>query len=200
MIAGLVLAAGLGRRMGTVKPLVDVGGTPSLARVLSTIDEAGVPFVVVVLGHEAERIRSEVDVRGGHVVENPSPERGMASSLALGLDALPADADGVLVFHADMPFLQPETVRAVLRAAEQGPEIAAPRWNGTRGFPVFFRRSQWNELRSTLRGDAGGRSLIARHPERLRAVDVEDPGCVRDIDRPDDLTPQEEAPCCATSA
>jgi molybdenum cofactor cytidylyltransferase len=123
------------------------------------------------------------------IVENPSPERGMASSLALGLDALPADADGVLVFHADMPYLRPETVRALVRAAAQGPEIVAPRWNGTRGGS--------SEARSI---GCGGRSLIARHPERLRVVDVEDPGCVRDIDRPDDLTPQEEAPCCATSA
>lgn len=198
MIAGLVLAAGLGQRMGAVKPLVDVDGVPSLGRVLATLDESGMQFVAVVLGNDAERIRSEVDLRGRLVVVNPSPERGMASSLALGLAALPADAEGVLVFHADMPFLRSTTVRAVLLAAAEA-EIAAPSWNGVRGFPVFFHRRQWEELRSTLHGDAGGKSFIRRHPDRLQTVEVEDPGCVRDIDRPDDLTPQKETPCCATS-
>ncbi len=198
MIAGLVLAAGLGRRMGAVKPLIDVGGAPSLGRVLATLDESGIEFVAVVVGDDAERIRSEVDLERRLVVVNPSPERGMASSLALGLAALPADAEGVLVFHADMPFVQSATVRAVLRLAAEA-EIAAPCWQGVRGFPVFFRRSQWNGLRASLHGDTGGKSFIRRHPNRLGTVEVEDPGCVRDIDRPDDLPQRKEAPCRATS-
>ena len=198
MIAGLVLAAGLGRRMGTVKPLIRIDGTPVLCRVLATLDASGIRPVAVVLGRDAERIRREVDLAGRLVVVNPSPERGMASSLALGLAALPDDAEGVVILHADMPFLQPTTVRAVLRLATEA-DIAAPCWQGVRGFPVFFRRSQWDGLRASLHGDAGGRAFIRRHADRLQTVQVEDPGCVRDIDRPDDLTPQKEAPCCATS-
>jgi molybdenum cofactor cytidylyltransferase len=197
MIAGLVLAAGLGRRMGSVKPLIDIDGAPSLGRVLATLDASGIRLVAVVLGKDAERIRREVDLGGRLVVLNPSPERGMASSLALGLSALPADAEGVAILHADMPYLQPTTVRAVLRLAAEA-EIAAPCWQGVRGFPVFFRRSQWDGLRASLHGDTGGKDFIRRHADRLRTVEVEDPGCVRDIDRPGDLTTQEEASCCAT--
>ncbi len=198
MIAGLVLAAGLGRRMGAIKPLVDIDGAPSLGRVLTTLDAAGIGLVAVVLGKDAERIQREVDLGQRLVIENPSPERGMASSLALGLAALPADAEGVVIVHADMPFLQSTTVRAVLRLAAEA-EIAAPCWQGVRGFPVFFRRSQWDGLRASLHGDTGGKSFIRRHPDRLRTVEVDDPGCVRDIDRPDDLAPKKETPCCATS-
>jgi molybdenum cofactor cytidylyltransferase len=197
MIAGLVLAAGLGRRMGSVKPLINIDGAPSLGRVLATLDASGIRCVAVVLGKDVERIRREVDLTGRRVVLNPSPERGMASSLALGLSALPAEAEGVVIVHADMPFLQPATVRAVLRLAAEA-EIAAPCWQGVRGFPVFFRRSQWDGLRASLHGDTGGRDFIRRHADRLRTVEVEDPGCVRDIDRPGDLTTQEEASCCAT--
>ncbi|MEN6369548.1 MAG: nucleotidyltransferase family protein [Thermotogota bacterium] len=197
MIAGLVLAAGLGRRMGAVKPLINVNGTPSLGRVLSTIDDAGIRSVVVVLGRDAERIRSAVNLAGRLVVVNPSPERGMASSLTLGISALPPGAEGVLVFHADMPFLQSATVRAVSRTGEEA-AIAAPSWKGIRGFPVFFRRDQWDELRSTLRGDTGGKAFLQGHPDRLRTVEVEDPGCVRDIDCPNDLARQEEISCSGT--
>ncbi len=198
MIAGIVLAAGLGRRMGAVKPLVAIEGVPSLGRVLATLDEAGVPLVLVVLGREAGAIRRAVDLHGRRVVVNPLPERGMASSLALGLAALPGDTEGALVFHADMPFVRPGTIRAVLRVAAEGAQIAAPYWNGCRGFPVFFRRSQWDELRATLHGDSGGKRFLACHPDRLRTVDVDDPGCIRDIDRPGDLGSPKEATRCAT--
>ncbi|MDD4903026.1 MAG: nucleotidyltransferase family protein [Candidatus Bipolaricaulis sp.] len=197
MIAGIVLAAGQGRRMGAVKPLIDIDGVPSLGRVLATLDEAAVPLVLVVLGREAGPIRRAVDLRNRRVVVNPLPERGMASSLALGLDALPTDAEGALVFHADMPFVRPETIHAVLHAAAEGAEIAAPCWKGRRGFPVFFRHSQWDELRETLHGDRGGRRFIENHPDRLRTVDVDDPGCIRDIDRPADLPSPKEASRCA---
>jgi CTP:molybdopterin cytidylyltransferase MocA len=200
MIAALVLAAGLGTRMRASKPLLDVGGTPSLARVLTAIDGADVDHVIVVLGRDADLIANRVDLSRTHVVRNGEPEAGLASSLALGLTALPPSSSGVLVFHADMPFIQSATVRAVRRLAEDGARIAAPRFGELRGFPVYFSRACLAPLAETLSGDSGGRRFIERNPHCLELVDVSDSGCIRDLDSPEDLTPCEKEATWTTCA
>ena len=200
MIAALVLAAGLGTRMRASKPLLDVGGVPSLARVLAAIDGAGIDHVIVVLGRDADLIANRIDLSRTHVVRNTEPEAGLASSLALGLTALPPSSSGVLVFHADMPFIQSATVRAVRRLAEDGARIAAPRFGELRGFPVYFSRACLAPLGAALSGDSGGRRFIERNPRCLELVDVSDSGCVRDLDSPEDLTPCEKEATWTTCA
>lgn len=188
MIEAIVLAAGLGTRMGQAKPLLLVDGEPALARVLRRIRDAGLAHPIVVLGApSARRIEEAVDLTDAAVVLNECPEAGMSRSLRLGLAAVSGEAKGALVFHADMPFVATETVQAVARAADGGAEIAAPRFRGQRGFPVFFRQACFPELRTSLVGDAGGRSYLETHRDELVCVDVDDPGCIHDIDRPADL-------------
>jgi molybdenum cofactor cytidylyltransferase len=177
--------------MGAVKPLLDIDGRPSLTCVLDAIDEAAIPEVVVVLGHDADRIRARVDLDRRRVVRNAEPQRGLSTSLALGLAAVPAACSGVLVFHADMPFIQPSTVRAVRSLAESGAVLAAPRLGEARGFPVYFARECFASLSRELSGDTGGRGYIERHSDVLRLVDVVDLGCLRDIDRAQDLVATE---------
>lgn len=200
MIVALVLAAGLGTRMRASKPLLDVGGTPSLARVLAAIDGAGIDHVIVVLGRDAVLIANRIDLSRTHVVRNTEPEAGLASSLALGLTALPPSSSGVLVFHADMPFIQSATVRAVRRLAEDGARIAAPRFGELRGFPVYFSRACLAPLGAALSGDSGGRRFIERNPRCLELVDVSDSGCIWDLDSPEDLTPRKEEETWTTCA
>jgi molybdenum cofactor cytidylyltransferase len=199
VIAAIVLAAGLGRRMGAIKPLLEIDGEPLLTRVLHAIDAAGVDRTIVVLGRSATQIRSRVDLSLHQVVVNSTPELGLSSSLRLGIAELPADADGVLVFHADMPYVSPATIRAVRLAAVRGARVSAPRYRGVRGFPVYFARSCFSELLDGLCGDAGGRELLEEHPEWVELVDVEDPGSIRDLDRPTDLISPQKETSCATS-
>jgi len=187
MIAAIVLAAGLGSRMGAVKPLLNIDGEPALGRALAGLRGAGLSDIIVVLGRSAEEVRAAVDLDRCRVVLNDAPEQGMSTSLALGLDAVPAGALGALVLHADMPFVLPDTITAVVDAAAAGAGIVAPTHKGQRGFPVFFRRDAFAELRRSLVGDAGGRAYIACHEDELVLVEVDDPGCVRDLDRPADL-------------
>jgi len=200
VIAALVLAAGLGTRMGASKPLLDIGGRPSLRCVLDAIAAAGVSEVVVVLGCDADRILACVDLTRSHVVRNPAPERGLSSSLALGLAAIPASCTGALVFHADMPFVRSSTVRAVAGLAGEGAVLAAPCFGRQRGFPVYFARECFASLAAELSGDEGGRSYLDRRQDALRLVDVADPGCVRDVDRPSDLVATEGSVHWTTSA
>ena len=200
MIAALVLAAGLGTRMRASKPLLDVGGVPSLARVLAAIDGADIDHVIVVLGRDADLIAERVDLSRAHIVHNLEPENGLASSMALGLAALPPSSTGVLVFHADMPFIRSATVHAVRRLAEDGARIAAPRCGELRGFPVYFSRACIIPLTAALSGDSGGRRFIERNPGCLDLVDVSDSGCIRDLDSPEDLTPCEKEATWTTCA
>ncbi len=198
MIDAVVLAAGRSTRMGAAKPLLPIDGVPALARVLDTIDEAGIRAPIVVLGGHADAAAAAIGLDDCRVIENDAPEKGMARSLRLGLDAISNDSDGVLVFHADMPFVASDTVRAVVAAAEEGAVLAAPYHEGQRGFPVFFRRDRLPALRAALSGDRGGREYLAAHRDELVRIDVDDPGATFDLDRPTDVVAWEEVRRCCT--
>ncbi|GAG27027.1 unnamed protein product, partial [marine sediment metagenome] len=175
MIEAMVLAAGLATRMGEIKPLTLVNGEAALVTILRRIRTAGISRPIVVLGsRSAQRIEKAVDLTECIVVLNDEPEAGMSRSLRLGLDAVSPEATGVLIFHADMPFVRPETIRAVLHAAERGAQIAAPIHQARRGFPAFFHRTCFAELRESLSGDAGGRAYIEAHHEDLVSIAVDD--------------------------
>jgi len=197
MIQPIVLAAGLGTRMGAIKALLPIGGRPALAVVLGTIRNAGLRSPIVVLGHAAAEIRQVVALNGCEVIVNAHPELGLSGSMKLGLNAIQEDATGILVFHVDMPYLASSTVRALLQAVDKGASLAAPFCGGKRGFPVYFDRSLFAALNDSLQGDSGGRSFLGQHSEDLIRVVVNDPGCVFDIDRPSDLKAWKGEPQCA---
>lgn len=187
MIGAIILAGGEGRRMGAVKPLLKIDGVPALARVIGALRAAGVEEIIVVLGHAADQVRSGVDLPGCRVVVNPDYKSGMASSLRAGIAALPPGATGLLILHADMPYISPGTIAAVTAAARSGARIAAPVYRGKRGFPVYIDRACFPGLIATLVGNVGARVYIAAHPEDLVEIPVEDPGAVTDLDTPEDL-------------
>lgn len=200
MIDAIVLAAGFGRRMGQVKPLIPVDGRPALTLILERLREAGIARPIVVLGHEADRIAAAVDLALARVVRNSDPSRGLSSSLRLGLASVSPDAIGTLILHADMPTVTVETLRTVVRAAEQGASLAAPTYNDVRGFPVFLHRSHFAGLARSLGGDTGAKEYLRTHTDELVRINVDDPGCLLDFDRPEDLRRlTERGTSCATS-
>ena len=197
MIQPIVLAAGLGTRMGAIKPLLPIDGLPALAVVLRTIENANLHAPIIVLGHDVDEIRDTVDLSGCKIVVNEHPERGLSRSVQLGLSAIEETATGVLLFHVDMPYLAPSTVRALLQAVANGAALAAPFHEGKRGFPVYFDRASVSALNESLQGDSGGRRFLTDHSDDLIHVSVDDPGCIYDIDRPSDLTAWKGEPLCA---
>lgn len=197
MIQPIVLAAGLGTRMGAIKALLPIDGLPALAVVLRIIESAGLLSPIVVLGHDADKIRRTVDLSGCKVVVNEHPDLGLSGSMKLGLSAIEETATGVLVFHVDMPYLAPSTVCALLQAVANGAALAAPFHEGKRGFPVYFDRASVSTLNESLRGDSGGRRFLTARGDDLIHVSVDDPGCIYDIDRPSDLAAWKGEPLCA---
>jgi len=196
----LVLAAGLGRRMGAVKPLVEIDGVPAIVRVLHCIEAAGLHSPLLILGRSHREIRTAIGNVDYRIELNHEPERGLASSLAIGLGAISGRADGVLLFHADMPFIHSETVAHLAASLDSADRIVAPFDGVRRGFPLYLNRSTFRELVPSLHGDIGARRYIASHPDDVRLVPVDDPGCFFDFDWPEDLLRYGKESACSTYA
>lgn len=170
----VVLAAGAGRRLGGVAKAL-IGAPTFLERVVTT---AQADDVVVVVGPPfGERVAAEAARLGARVVENPDPERGMASSIALGFAAVRGDA--AWLWPVDHPAVTRATLDALLA---HDADLVRPRYRGRGGHPPLVSSRLFAPL-ATMTGTA--RDVFAA----ARAVDVEvdDPGVVRDVDTPEDL-------------
>ena len=114
MISAIVLAAGMSSRMGQPKPVLRIAGQPLLERVVATVRRSRVDEIVVVLGHEADRVRREVALDGATVVVNEAYAEGMSSSIRAGLRAVDPRAQGYVVVLGDQPFVSSSTLDALI--------------------------------------------------------------------------------------
>nr|WP_280818767.1 nucleotidyltransferase family protein [Thiorhodococcus minor] len=181
------MAAGAGRRFGGSKllaPLPD--GEPIGLRSARVLIAAGIGTVVVT--RPGDRALAEMmRLAGADVVENPAPDQGIGLSIATGVAAA-KDADAWVIALADMPWIQPRTVRRVLAALEAGTRICAPSLDGRRGHPVGFA-GHYREQLLGLTGEAGARRIIAAAADRLLLIPTDDAGILLDVDVPEDLHP-----------
>lgn len=188
----LLLAAGAGRRFGADKLSAALpDGTLVAVAAARNLLAAGCDVHAVVRATEAG-IAPALARLGAVLVPCADARLGMGHSLACGVRAS-ADADGWLIALADMPFVQPASIAAVARALVAGADIAAPSFGGRRGHPVGFAAG-FREGLSDLRGDRGARGLLHAHADRVVDIPVVDPGVLRDVDRPDDLSPGDRIP------
>jgi CTP:molybdopterin cytidylyltransferase MocA len=185
-VAAIVLAAGAASRFGSPKALAQLQGRPMLQHVLDSLAAAGLTEVVVVLGAAADHVESAIAWRQERRVRNPAPERGLASSLGVGLTSLSLDVDAALVALGDQPRLRPEVVREVVGAWRRtGRPIAVARYprDGAPN-PVLLDRSMF-ERALALEGDRGMGPLIRSSPDLVTEVAVA--GDNPDVDTPADL-------------
>jgi CTP:molybdopterin cytidylyltransferase MocA len=187
-IAGLVLAAGAGRRYGMPKALIPYRGKLLVQRAADTLREAGCARILVVLGAQAEQVRSAAPELP-ETVANPDWSSGMGSSLRLGLRTLSVGepADAAVVVLVDMPAVTPEAVRRVAALATPG-VLAIGGYGDRRGHPVLLGRDHWAGVAQTAVGDRGARDYLRTHAARLTVVPVGDVADPIDIDEPGDLS------------
>jgi len=167
VIAGVLLAAGQATRYGRPKLLERFRGESLLRRAAQAFSEAGCSPLVVVLPRSLD-LRGELDGIPALLTENPHPERGMARSIALGLEALSEQTRAVVIGVADQPLLDAVAVRTLIQAFRPG-RIVAPRYGAVAGNPRVYDRRFFGELRR-LSGDRGAQVLALRHPDAVDEV------------------------------
>jgi CTP:molybdopterin cytidylyltransferase MocA len=186
-VAGVLLAAGAGRRMGGPKALLEVGGEPLVIRGIRLLTDAGCVPVVVVVGAGA----AEVTARCGPgvlTVEATDWQTGMGASLRAGLTALEdVPVDACVVALVDQPLVTPTVVRRLVEAHEAGAVAAVATYAGLQRNPVLLTRSTWPGVARAAVGDAGARDWLRAHPEIVVAVECSDAGAPDDLDTPADL-------------
>ena len=185
MIIGILLAAGAGRRFGGGKllfPLPD--GTPIGVAAAAGLLPACERLLAVVRPGDDE-LAALLSAAGCEIVVCSQADAGMGHSLAAGVHASDY-ASAWLVALADMPFIAGASHQAVASRLRDGASLVASSYRGQRGHPVGFSNA-WRAQVSALEGDQGARSILAQNNGQIMSCDVDDPGVIRDIDRPEDL-------------
>jgi molybdenum cofactor cytidylyltransferase len=141
--------------------------------------------VLVVTGHEVAEVRAALADLPLSFHHAPDFADGMSASLRAGIDAAPADCSGALICLGDMPFVRPDTLDRLARFRSKRAAVF-PTWQGKRGNPVLLTRSLFADI-MLLTGDQGARALLGATPDQVAELPVDDPGILRDVDRPDAL-------------
>jgi CTP:molybdopterin cytidylyltransferase MocA len=185
----IILAAGASRRLGHPKQLVLVEGETLLGRTMRVAREAGADPIFVVLGGNQASIEAGVDFTNVDRVQNADWEKGIATSIHAGIEALYArcpDASAALILACDQLYLTAGHLRSLIEThrVSCGPTIVASRYKGMPGIPAVFPDLYFSEL-LRLRGDTGARHLLRAHDRELAWVEFA--GGEFDIDSPSDL-------------
>jgi CTP:molybdopterin cytidylyltransferase MocA len=183
-VAGILLAAGDGTRLGQPKATVELGGVTLAERGARLLRDGGADPVLVVTGAVPVRIP------GTRSVPNPGWRSGMGSSLTAGLRALDGQAGVVtaaVIALADQPLIGPEAVRRLIAAHEAGATVAVAAYDGNPRNPVLLAAVHWPEVIGMAAGDTGARPFLRAHPGLVTLVECGDVGSPQDIDTPQDL-------------
>jgi len=185
-IAGILLAAGDGSRLGQPKATVELAGSTLAERGVALLADGGADPVIVVTG------AVPVELPGVVSVHNPDWIAGMGSSLATGLRALAGStADGgaaaAVIALADQPLVGTEAVRRLIAAHAGGATVAVAAYDGKPRNPVLIDRIHWPAVIEAATGDAGARPFLRAHPDLVTLVECGDTGSPDDIDTPEDL-------------
>lgn len=190
VVGAVLLAAGSGSRIGTrPKCLLELGGVPLIRRQLVALSGAGIDEVVVVLGHHAALIEPVVQDFPVTLVRNPNPDHGQVSSQRIGLAALAARLDAVIVALADQPLINAQDITALIGAWKKRPEGVAvlfPQVGGERGNPVIFSAEVREQILAGA-ADVGCRQWQAAHPDEVVPFVTDNRRYRVDIDTPEDL-------------
>jgi len=189
-VAGILLAAGDGTRLGQPKATVELNGATLAERGVALLRAGGADPVLVVTGAVRLALPGTVTVR------NEGWASGMGSSLVAGLRAAGADGEGTdgdagvaaaVIALADQPLIGPEAVRRLIAAHAAGASVAVAAYDGKPRNPVLIAREHWPEVVAMASGDAGARPFLRAHPDLITLVECGDTGSPDDIDTPEEL-------------
>jgi len=180
-VAGVLLAAGSGSRLGQPKALVELGGSRLVDRGVGLLRAGGAGPLVVVTGAAA------LSLSGVIMVHNLDWASGMGSSLAVGLRAVPDGCAAAVIALVDQPLIGAGAVRRLIAAHAAGATVAVAAYQGQPRNPVLLAREHWPEVISLATGDVGARPFLRAHPDLITLVECADTGQPDDLDTPADL-------------
>jgi len=189
-IAAVVLAAGRSARMGAVnKMIAEIGGRPLVRIAAEQALASRASPVIIVTGHQRERIEAALAGLPVRFVHNPDYAEGLGTSLKAGIAAVPQEADGAIVCLGDMPQVDAALIDRLIAAfdPERGALIAVPSIDGRRGNPVVWARRFFHDLMA-IQGDIGARHLIGTYAEAVAEVPVAGEAALTDVDTPESLS------------
>lgn len=184
-VTGILLAAGRSERFGeSNKLLTPIDGTPIVRRAVQPLLEADISDVVVVVGHDANRIERSLADIPVTCIRNPEYRTGQASSVRVGIEHVYTRADAAVIALGDMPCVSAESIDRLIRAYRDGNgDVLVAAYEGVRGNPVLFDEKWFDDLRR-LDGDVGAREIVRRHGT---LIETGDPGVRSDVDTLEDL-------------
>lgn len=191
-VGAVILAAGRSRRMGPKNKLLqEIDGVTMVARVAWSALASRARPVVVVTGHQKGAVRAALADAEVAFAHNPDFAEGLSTSLACGLDGLPAGVDGAVICLGDMPWVGAALIDRLIEAFDpaEGRAICVPTHRGKRGNPVLWAARYFDEMRQ-VSGDTGARHLIGVHGEAVCEVEWGDDAVLVDIDTPEALPRQ----------
>ena len=186
-IAAIVLAAGMSRRMGTTKALLDFGGKPLIARTIDSLRDASIHPTVIVTGHQPQAIESATAHLGVNFVQNERYESGgMISSIQTGVRSIAQACDALFIVLGDHAPPKPATLRAMSGAWRESPTaIVLPIFESKHGHPILISSSLAPEILA-LTENLTLATIVKAHSQDSRDVIVDDPAILEDIDTPED--------------
>jgi molybdenum cofactor cytidylyltransferase len=190
-IVGILLAGGHSRRFGSNKLLHPLADGQAVAVAAGRHLLAAIPDSVAIVRPEAFVLGEQLQTFGMRVIVCTEQQQEMGDSLSAAIRYASADrpVDGFVIALADMPYIAPQTIRAVADALAAGAQIVVPIYQGQRGHPVGFAASFKSSLEN-LHGDQGARAIVQQHQASVVRIEVDDAGILRDIDTPADLPDQ----------
>ena len=187
MIAAVILSAGESSRMGRPKALLPMDGETFIERIVGALARTRVGKIIVVLGHDADELRRQIESLPVIILINPDYRLGQISSLQVAVRYLDKDenCEGMLVHLVDHPFIDSALVDLMIERFHASKKlIVVPRYRGKRGHPVLFSRRLFAELLSAPL-DQGAKAVVNAHRDETLEIETDDPGIAVDIDTPE---------------
>ena len=187
MIGAIILAAGASERMGQPKALLTYRGQSFLGGIVQAALAAGVERPVAVLGHDADKVRQDIDLSSVATTLSDELEAGPIGSIRAGLTVLSGHpVEAVIVWPVDRPHILVDTIRSLIDGfRDTGQPVVVPVHEGRRGHPVLFSRAVFEELLAAP-DDVGARAVVRADPSRVHEVLVDDAAVLEDFNTPDE--------------
>jgi molybdenum cofactor cytidylyltransferase len=183
-VAGIIIAAGESKRLGTPKQLLPWQGKMLLEYIIQTISNCNIDPIHVILGSNYEQITSVINFQGVKIINNKNWKEGKGTSISLGIRSLPEQIKAAFIFVGDQPFLNANLIGALLHLYKNKEfDIVAPFVHGIQSNPVLFNQSVFKEL-IKLKGEEGGKDIFKKF--RLEKLDWDKEQILWDIDSLED--------------